>query len=254
MMQSCANEDARIFPPTELYNEGWMLRLCLDWFARTGDGARTHPLSVPPGCRWYSEALLATQFKPSNREEGLGEGYTHADGVIGQFSFDGSGKGDIRLLPHATRFTVVEAKICSKLSTGTTHAPHYDQAARNVACMAEVLRLSGTPVEQFNSLGFVVLVPKNHPDMADFKSKVTADSIRDRVQARVVQYEDESRYKKMGWFEDVFLPTLAKIRPVVVTWEAVLRTISRVDRESHDELASFYRACLKFNMRRTPGK
>jgi hypothetical protein len=33
MLQTC-DTDQGVLPPTEVYNEGWMLRLILDWFSR----------------------------------------------------------------------------------------------------------------------------------------------------------------------------------------------------------------------------
>ncbi len=89
MLASCSSSKP-FFPPTDLYNEGWMLRLILDWSARHGDRMADHPLRVPVGCRWYSEALLESQFKPREKLDKLGEGYTHADGVVGHFDIGGT--------------------------------------------------------------------------------------------------------------------------------------------------------------------
>ena len=36
LLASAAGEH-RVFPATDLYNEGWMLRLVLDWFSRNPD-------------------------------------------------------------------------------------------------------------------------------------------------------------------------------------------------------------------------
>lgn len=44
MLDSC-NSDTTVFPPTELYNETWLLRLALDCFSR--QGVSDHFLSVP---------------------------------------------------------------------------------------------------------------------------------------------------------------------------------------------------------------
>ena len=63
----------------------------------------------------------------------------HANGVIGHFSIGDEGKADLKLLPEATQFLVLEAKMFSGLSPTVNNARYYDQAARNVACMAEVL-------------------------------------------------------------------------------------------------------------------
>ena len=49
----------RLFPPTELYSEGWMLRLVLDAAFRRGAEL---PFPLTEGARWYSEARLASPF------------------------------------------------------------------------------------------------------------------------------------------------------------------------------------------------
>ena len=49
-------------PPTQLYNEGWMLRLTLDRFVSLDLNREQHALAVSPGCRWYSEAYLPSAF------------------------------------------------------------------------------------------------------------------------------------------------------------------------------------------------
>ena len=40
-------------PPTELYNEGWLLRVALDWFST--DGPSDSQFSLSPRAAWYSE-------------------------------------------------------------------------------------------------------------------------------------------------------------------------------------------------------
>src|SRR4051812_23173911 len=102
-------------PATILYNEGWLLRVVLDWFSRQPPSS--HPLGFHPGARWYTEALLPSQFRARKRGDDLAEARTHADGVIGHFSIGDSGKGDLMLLPDAQQFVVVEAKLFSGLSS-----------------------------------------------------------------------------------------------------------------------------------------
>lgn len=126
----------RVFPPTELYNEGWMLRLVLDWFSRTPDC--NYELRFLDGSGWYSEALLPSAFLSRKRGDVLAESWTHADGVVGHFSIGENGAGDLSLKDGATQFVVVEAKMFSKLSAGVTNARYFNQAARNVACIAEI--------------------------------------------------------------------------------------------------------------------
>jgi|SRR5579859_1481181 len=67
-------------PPTQLFNEGWMLRLVLDWFDRNRE--IHHPLSFTPDARWYSEALLTSRFLPQSRPDSRAESFTHADAIM----------------------------------------------------------------------------------------------------------------------------------------------------------------------------
>jgi hypothetical protein len=66
LLEKCGTPTG-VVPPTELYNEGWMLRLVLDWFASHSDG--THALSFLPGSRWFSEAQLPSAFLPRTRPD-----------------------------------------------------------------------------------------------------------------------------------------------------------------------------------------
>src|SRR5687768_1700580 len=103
-MLRVAGTDSRLFPATLLYNEGWLLRLALNWFATRGEG--NHPLSFCTGARWFSEALLPSQFFPKVRGDMLAEGWTHADGVIGHVSIGSAALADTRLEAGATQFVV----------------------------------------------------------------------------------------------------------------------------------------------------
>src|SRR4051812_5034183 len=109
-----------VLPATELFNEGWMLRLVVDWASRHRSAIAE--LRFDEGSRWYSEALLPSRFKPRKRGDAAAEGFTHADGVIGHFTVR-SGRGDIELSAGARQLTVIEAKMASGLSPGTKHAP-----------------------------------------------------------------------------------------------------------------------------------
>ena len=82
MLELCST-DQNVFPPTDLYNEGWMLRLLLDWHSRNPNAAT--PIPFPANSIWYSEALLPSAFLARYRGDELAESWTHADGVIGNF-------------------------------------------------------------------------------------------------------------------------------------------------------------------------
>lgn len=125
------------FQPTDLYNEGWMLRLVLDWFSL--NPGIDHGLAFTTTDKWYSEALLPSAFLARVRGDKLAESWTHADGVIGDFVIGSDCRGDLSLADGASRFLVTEAKMFSKLSSGVTNARYFNQASRNIACIAETI-------------------------------------------------------------------------------------------------------------------
>lgn len=242
LLELCSGENAK-FPPTDLYNEGWMLRLVLDWLDQNKDSGHKLCLPYPEDARWYSEALLPSAFLARQRGDKLAESWTHADGVIGDFSIGSNGKGDLTLNPKARCFLVVEAKMFSKLSPGVTNASYYNQAARNVACMAEVTRPTKIRPSEFGGLGFYVMAPRLRIDEGVFKKFTTHQSIREIVKRRVDEYEG----KKQDWYDNCFLPTLDAIEIRSISWEEVIESISNTDSAFGGELNQFYQNCLKFN-------
>jgi len=254
MLAACKANDTRL-SPTMLYNEGWMLRLVLDWFERRGDDIADHALCIPSTCSWYSEAQLTSQFRPRHRGDNLGEGNTHADGVIGQFDIGRKdeadlckSKGDLGLKTSATHFVVVEAKMFSGLSKGTKRAPEYDQAARNVACIAEVLAKFERRPDQMEKLGFLVLAPDCQIDVGVFNEQMTKKSICDKVKDRMGKYEErDDAEQKKKWFDEWFRPTLDHIDLGVMSWETVVDYIKKKAQRDGEELAEFYQFCKKFN-------
>jgi len=240
---ACGSENG-VMPPTALFNEGWMLRLILDWFSKQPPSS--HPLSFAPGSRWYSEALLSTQFRARTRSDTLAENWTHADGVIGHFRI-GDGRGDVRLEPGAKQLVVVEAKMFSGFSKGTKRALTFDQASRNIACIAELLAASGRTPESFDRLGFVVLAPKEQVDAGLFSDLCDKDSIREKVNLRCASYGIE----KQRWFEESFLPLLPCIEPKILKWEEVVQQIAEQDAASARDFLAFLDKCLQFNRPRT---
>ena len=135
ILLSAGNNNSNI-PSTDLFNEGWMLRIVLGWFSTHHDVA--HELNIANGERWYSEALLPSQFKTRGQGDNSAGSRTHADGVIGKFEIGKNGDCDLSLYPGAAELTVSDAKMLSKLSAGVQHAKYYTQAARTVACIAEI--------------------------------------------------------------------------------------------------------------------
>ncbi len=237
-----AASDSRNFPATDLYNEGWMLRLVLDWFQH--HRSVEHDLQFLADSNWYSEALLPSPFLPRYRGDKLAESWTHADGVIGHFSIGDNGAGDLSLLPEAKQFIVTEAKMFSKLSSRVTNAGYYNQAARNVACIAEVIRRAGLHPNQLEAIAFLVVAPESRINEGIFSTYMDEGHIQETLQKRVSEYDEADRAR---WYDEAFEPLMEKIKIRVVPWEELIAVISREDTEEGPALQDFYSKCLKFN-------
>ena len=229
------------FPPTIIFNEGWLLRLVVDWFSASENS--DHPLSFPNDGHWFSEARLPSAFLARERGDPLAESHTNADGVIGQLKIGTKGKTDLVLTTNATHFVVLEAKMYSGLSKGVKNAPYFNQAARNVACIAEVLKRGDCHPDSFTQLGFYVLAPNEQIKSRTFSRHLEKKSINEKVDKRVSAYKGE----RDEWFKDWFTPTLDVIDIRSISWESILDVIGENDTKTGDSLNEYYSHCLTFN-------
>lgn len=247
ILESIANGLGRV-PGTLLYNEGWLLRLAL---AAGSEGTDCLPFRFEPSARWFSEALLYSAFLSRFRGDQLAESMTHADGVVGQFLFDAATKAGLGLEPECSQFVVCEAKVFSGLSAGTKRAPAFDQAARNVGCMAETLRRAGRQTSLYKSLGFFVLAPASQINAGVFSSQMSKDGIRDRLGKRVQTYDsrsDRTKYLELQkWLDQWALPLVDRMELACWSWESVIDGVSMTDPEYGASLAEFYKLCVKYN-------
>jgi hypothetical protein len=151
-----------------------------------------------------------------------------------------TGKTDLVLTPDASHFVVLEAKMYSELSKGVKNAKYYDQAARSVACIAEVLSRADREPKSFTHLGFYVLAPKDQIKSRTFSRHLDKGSIKDKVKRRISAYDGERN--------DWFIPTLDVIDIRTISWERVLDNISERDPQIGDLLNEYYSKCLTFNL------
>ncbi len=229
------------FPPTLLYNEGWLLRLVLHCAARLQ--LEDFPLWFAPKSDWYSEGRLWSPFLPRYRGDPLGESHTHADGIIGHITVGAGTKTGIELKPKARQFVVIEAKMGSALSAGTRNVPDYDQAARNLGCMAETLRRGKCSPAALVSLGFVVLAPAKSIKARLFEAPMRPRSIHTKVQRRVAAYQGEHD----TWFSRWFEPMMDRVQIQALSWEQVIQRIKTQDAGMAQAVDTFYRRCLVYN-------
>lgn len=235
-----AAEPDPVFPATDLYNEGWMLRLILDWFSRNRHV--DHELQFSQNSKWYSEAQLPSAFLARYRGDQLAETRTHADGVIGHISVGKERTVDLSLDENATQFVVTEAKMFSKLSTRVTNAKDFNQAARTVACMAEVSRRAGIAPKLFDNVAFYVIAPEEK--IGDFAEHLDLESMQKVVLRRVKEYNEPEKDK---WFKDWFIPMSEAANIRSISWEEILTAIAAEDKTEGVSLIDFYAKCLKFN-------
>lgn len=229
------------FPPTELYNEGWLARLVMDWFST--HAVPGHALNFAPQARWFSEALLPSAFAPRFRGDPLGEARTHADGVVGHFRIGAVGTADLSLASDATQLVIVEAKLFANLAAGIAHAPYFDQAARNIACLVEILKRAQRPASSMGKIGFCVLAPQAAITKGGLEQLLKPGSIQGKVAQRVAAYTGA----KEDWFLQWFQPTFPRIDLHVLSWESLLDVIRGIDSPFGHELADFYQKALRFN-------
>ncbi len=243
MLRRCDAGDPA-FPPTTLFGEQWLLRVVVDWFDRHG-GDR-YPMSPRDGARWFSEAWLPSAFLPRYRGDGLGESRTHADAVIGQIRIGDPGSSGLALAPGASQLVLLEAKLFNRLSAGVKNAPDFDQAARSVACLAEVLRRADRPPSAMDDLSFLILAPRARIDDGVFARDTATDAIRRKVRRRAEEYGGE----RDAWLRDWFEPTLERVEVRSLAWEDVIETIAFHDPEAGQLVDAFYGKCLHFNRAR----
>jgi hypothetical protein len=218
-----------------------MLRLILSWFS--SHAVPGHSLTFQPDATWFSEALLPSPFLRRYRGDNRAEAHTHADGIIGHVSVGTSAKADTSLLPDAFQLVVTEAKMFSPLSAGTRNAPAYDQAARNVACIAEMLSRAGRHPSQLQSLGFFVLAPEAQIRDAGLSDKLEKHSIDQAVRSRAAPYGGELK----AWISDWFVPTLDELQARPLSWEQLIDDIGHHDPQTSQSLTAFYERCLTYN-------
>ncbi|RWQ57829.1 hypothetical protein [Mesorhizobium sp.] len=229
-----------------------MLRLLLD--AIQSIKLVPSRLALEPGARWYSEARLSSPFAPRRRADGLAEGLTNADGVLGQFEFRRATRTGLSLKPGANQLVVLEAKMYSNLSPGTKNAPAYNQAVRNLACMAWALAQAGRKPTEFESLGFYVIAPapaRRRPGYSNLENFIDPSSIKSAMHQRIATYEAMQREEALElrrWEQEHFVPLVDRLIDsgslAVLSWEDCIREVQTADASAGEELGHFYFTCL----------
>jgi hypothetical protein len=225
-----AQYDYRFIPESMLFNEGWMLRLVLDWFSQHQN--LNHDLNFLENSTWFSEAQLPTFFTVVNTDDN--ESRTHADGIIGHFNIGDGNKVGLTLKNDAKQFVVIEAKMKSGLSESVTNAKKYNQAARTVGCMVEAIRIAKLQKHNFEKLAYYVIAPSLNSKIHIAQSEyIDIDHIKDSI-----NYRSEN-IKNQDFLLD--LPSIISlIKPKILKWEDIIEFIKSHDLVYGCQLLDFY--------------
>ncbi|WP_423907145.1 hypothetical protein [Candidatus Spongiihabitans sp.] len=245
LLDRCRSKSDTVMPRTELFNEGWLLRVVLDWYSHQRN--LDSPFAFEQGAKWYSEGRLSSPFLARHKGDQCAEKHTNADGIIGHFSFCPDTRSGIKPDSNATQLVVVEAKLGSGLSEGIKNAPYYNQVARNACCLAHIASKAGITQDSLTKLAFYVVAPEsrvNNPkSKADKKLRewTTKSSIKKKVKNRAEDYGKEEE-----WYEDKFLPFLEVMCVKLITWEDILSDME--SSAAGTEYRAFYDKCKCANL------
>lgn len=214
--------------PTEIYNEGWMTRLLVYYSVK--EEIEFKGINFK-NMHWTSEALISSPFVGGEVKER--EGYTHADIMLGNFKVDYKTRGEITVDDNAKNFGIIEAKMGSPLSKRTTNAPNYNQASRNVTCIADNTK------DTCNTF-FFVLAPE--VKIKPLKKHVTKGNIKTQIKERFIRHNKENPKIKD---EDAIKKRAGNCDIGVITYEEWIEKFRGKD--YHKFLDKFYFDCKTYN-------
>jgi len=214
------------FPPTKIFEEGWMLRILLEAHHK---GRSCFPIPYYDDSTWYSEGIISSPFslKP------YAESGTRSDGIIGHIKIRVDTKAGIRLEKNARQFVVLEAKMKSGLSSNVDNAGFYDQASRYLACICKTIELSNCAFSDIDSIGFYVIAPEDQINQNIFSKYLNPNNILNTVEKRVNQYMMEDCYSSLvRWYNNNFKPFMNYMkcegRIGCIKWEEAVDKIEDV--------------------------
>lgn len=228
LIDSIDNHDKNLIPkinPTEIYNEGWMTRLLVYYSIKQGV-VLNDVIDFSKIENWSSEGLISSPFihVKENRE-----GYTHPDIALGDFNIDYSERGEIIVSPNAKTFGIIEAKMKSNLSQGTTNAKNYNQASRNLAC------ITYNTVNKCNTF-FLVVSPLKMIKQHNLDEQVQKDIMINQIKDRFSHSNISIDYDLIAKAENC--------KTSIISYELWLDLLTVTEKE---DLLEFYTKCKKWN-------
>lgn len=221
--------------PTEIYNEGWMTRLLVYYSIQ--EDIKLKEIDFGLIKNWTSEALLSSPFVKASKSR---EGYTHTDIALGDFTVNYKERGQIIVNPKATQFGVIEAKMKSPLSKRTSNAVDYNQASRNITCIAHNTNFD---CKTF----FYVALPKTKAEKGN-RAKI---SISDLVKIDKIKAQIENRFVHHNLNNEAIINEFNIIEKAekcivgIITYEEWIELFN--DTRIKETLNEFYDNCKMWN-------
>ncbi len=216
--------------PTIIYNEGWMIRLLVIESMIEKLKIKNIDFGLLASKQWSSEALITSPFVETKLNR---EGYTHADIILGDFSVNYNERGEVKLDNTPEILGIIEAKMGSNLSQGTSNAKeNYNQASRNVCCLSYLTRQNPNC-----ELFFAVVAPNATIIKHDIENQVKSENI-------LMQIENRFQHSKENYTNETKNQVI-KCKLIVVSYEDWIDNL--IDRDVKDMLRNFYNNCLIYN-------
>ena len=229
--------------PSEVYNEGWMLRLILKWFSDKRKSG--YPLSFNKDAVWFSEGMLeAISVKSKSK-------YVKPDAIIGNICIGKHGVlnnkncakanayFDIRPQFNCSQFIAIEAKMNSSLNKNTVNGIKINQVTKYVIGMSYVLHQSKVKAGNIDDLAFYLLFPAENKK-GEFEKSINRDNIKDNVKLLVESSHNDYINE---WYENGFIPFMDHLKTGLITWEEILKFICEFDHDAYEILNTFYTKC-----------
>ena len=254
---------------SEVFNETWMLRLTLALIHDYAKGFKKNPLldliQKAVQRRWVSEGGLEPAFKK--------EGTTWTDAILGDVRLRGESaannekakaevnKRKIELADISNNnasVVIVEAKMGSELASGITNADDYNQAARNIACLATLLMKTLPNKDDSKALAeksaFYVFAPKSKIDEwkdsekdpnAMIKKAWSTISNQKRTLKRTAKEEE----KNIEELKEFVTPIVNN--SIAISWEEIIESMQKADTTGACEtLKWFYKeTCAEYGIK-----
>ena len=216
--------------PTIIYNEGWMIRLLVIESRIEGLKINEVDFGLLASKNWSSEALITSPFVETKENR---EGYTHADIILGDFNVNYNERGDVKLNDSPEVLGIIEAKMGSNLSQGTSNAKDiYNQASRSVCCLSYVTR-----IKPDCKLFFIVVAPQATIDKHEIERQVKRKNILKQIE------------KRFQHSKETYMPEIKnqveKCKLVIISYKDWINKLS--NSEVQTMLGGFHEKCLKFN-------